>query len=167
MLYLNVDGLTNLAIAEGTVCRFTRVVGSGLEGMASELAERRSIALAEARALLAAVDLGAPAPAEQELAQPHETDEEVGSAEDAEPAQAPGEGEPPVSPEEAEESERAMSYEELTAVESVPARAGAAIGRGSVDGARERHPRHLRRGPQLARLPPLPGGRRRGLARRA
>ena len=57
MLYLNVDGLTNLAIAEGTVCRFTRVVGSGLEGMAGELAERRSIALAEARALLAAVDL--------------------------------------------------------------------------------------------------------------
>ena len=45
VLYLNVDGLTNLAIAEGTVCRFTRVVGSGLEGMASELAERRSIAL--------------------------------------------------------------------------------------------------------------------------
>ena len=28
VLYLNVDGLTNLAIAEGTVCRFTRVVGS-------------------------------------------------------------------------------------------------------------------------------------------
>ena len=65
MLYLNVDGLTNLAIAEGTVCRFTRVVGGGLEGMAAELAERRGIALAEARSLLAAVDLAAPAPAEQ------------------------------------------------------------------------------------------------------
>ena len=25
VLYLNVDGLTNLAIAEGTICRFTRV----------------------------------------------------------------------------------------------------------------------------------------------
>src|SRR5271154_3935117 len=62
VLYLNVDGLSNLAIAEGAVCRFTRVVGSGLEGMASELAERRSIALTEARALLAAVDLSAPAP---------------------------------------------------------------------------------------------------------
>ena len=61
MLYLNVDGLTNLAIAEGTICRFTRVVGSGLEGMAGELAERRGIALTEARALLAAVDLTAPA----------------------------------------------------------------------------------------------------------
>ena len=40
VLYLNVDGLTNLAIAEGTICRFTRVVGGGLEGMAAELAER-------------------------------------------------------------------------------------------------------------------------------
>ncbi len=120
VLYLNVDGLTNLAIAEGTVCRFTRVVGSGLEGMASELAERRGIALTEARALLAAVDLNTPAPAEQELAPPHGTDDEVGSAADAEPAQAHGEGEQPLSAEEAEESERAMSYEELAAVESVP-----------------------------------------------
>jgi type IV pilus assembly protein PilM len=64
VLYLNVDGLTNLAIAEGTVCRFTRVVGSGLEGMAGELAERRSIALTEARALLFAIDLAAPVAAE-------------------------------------------------------------------------------------------------------
>src|ERR1700730_9339257 len=61
VLYLNVDGLTNLAIAEGKVCRFTRVVGSGLEGMASEIAERRGIAIAEARELLGAVDLSAPA----------------------------------------------------------------------------------------------------------
>ncbi len=30
VLYLNVGGLTNMAIAEGTVCRFTRVVGGGL-----------------------------------------------------------------------------------------------------------------------------------------
>jgi type IV pilus assembly protein PilM len=57
VLYLNVDGLTNLAIAEGSVCRFTRVVGSGLEGMAIELAERRGIALVEARELLAAANL--------------------------------------------------------------------------------------------------------------
>ncbi len=41
VLYLNVDGLTNMAIAEGTICRFTRVVGGGIEAMASELAERR------------------------------------------------------------------------------------------------------------------------------
>ncbi len=65
VLYLNVDGLTNLAIAEGSVCRFTRVVGSGLEGMAVELAERRAIALTEARELIGAVDLteASPAPA--------------------------------------------------------------------------------------------------------
>ncbi len=62
VLYLNVDGLTNLAIAEGKICHFTRVVGSGLEGMASELAERRGIALTEARELLAAADLTVPAP---------------------------------------------------------------------------------------------------------
>jgi type IV pilus assembly protein PilM len=68
VLYLNVDGLTNLAIAEGQVCRFTRVVGAGLEGMAGEIAERRGIAIAEARELLAAVHLQAPA--EREHAAP-------------------------------------------------------------------------------------------------
>ena len=57
VLYLNVDGLTNMAIAEGTICRFTRVVGGGIEAMASELAERRSIPLVDARVLIAAVDL--------------------------------------------------------------------------------------------------------------
>ena len=68
VLYLNVDGLTNMAIAEGTLCRFTRVVGGGIEAMASQLAERRSIPLVEARALIAAVDLTlqpAPEPAAQ------------------------------------------------------------------------------------------------------
>ncbi len=57
VLYLNVGGLTNMAIAEGLVCRFTRVVGGGLEAMASDVAERRGIPLVEARALLAALDL--------------------------------------------------------------------------------------------------------------
>jgi type IV pilus assembly protein PilM len=60
MLYLNVGGLTNMAIAEGSVCRFTRVVGGGLEAMASEIAERRGIPLVEARALLASYDLSSP-----------------------------------------------------------------------------------------------------------
>ena len=128
VLYLNVDGLTNLAIAEGTVCRFTRVVGSGLEGMASELAERRSIALTEARALLAAVDLNAPAPVEQDTSLPEETDPEAaaeepeagGGAEEPEGERAPGESGQPQSREEADENELAMSYEELAAVESGP-----------------------------------------------
>jgi len=58
-LYLNVGGLTNLAIAEGLACRFTRMVSGGLESMASELAARHSVALSEARELLCEVDLGA------------------------------------------------------------------------------------------------------------
>ncbi len=60
VVYLNVDGLTNLAIAEGTVCRFTRVVGGGLEGMAVELAERLGMPLIDARNRLLTVDLSAP-----------------------------------------------------------------------------------------------------------
>ena len=38
VLYLSVGGLTNLAVAEGTTCLFTRVVGGGLEAIAVELA---------------------------------------------------------------------------------------------------------------------------------
>jgi type IV pilus assembly protein PilM len=80
VLYLNVDGLTNMAIAEGTVCRFTRVVGGGLEAMASELAERRGIAVADARASIATAELAAqPAPVEEipPVAQPALPDEDV------------------------------------------------------------------------------------------
>lgn len=75
VLYLNVGGLTNMAIAEGTACRFTRVAAGGLESMAIAVAERNGIPLVQARDLLAAVDLSiqpatvvteqAPAPAEQ------------------------------------------------------------------------------------------------------
>jgi type IV pilus assembly protein PilM len=75
VLYLNVDGLTNLAIAEGQVCRFTRVVGSGLEGMASEIAERRGVAIAEARALLRTVDLSSSTA--EGPATPHDAQTEV------------------------------------------------------------------------------------------
>jgi type IV pilus assembly protein PilM len=57
VLYLNVGGLTNMAIAEGLVCRFTRVVGAGLEAMAAEVAERRGIPLVQARELVAACNL--------------------------------------------------------------------------------------------------------------
>jgi type IV pilus assembly protein PilM len=95
VLYLNVDGLTNLAIAEGTVCRFTRVVGGGLEGLASELAERRGIALTEARALLAAVDLEPP---EAVQASPVETSPNMpGVAEYAQNMPQAGEEDPNVS----------------------------------------------------------------------
>jgi type IV pilus assembly protein PilM len=56
VLYLNVDGLTNMAIADGATCRFTRVLGRGLEAMAGELAERRGIPLEDARELLVSAD---------------------------------------------------------------------------------------------------------------
>jgi type IV pilus assembly protein PilM len=59
VLYLNVGGLTNIAIAEGTACRFTRVAAGGLESMAIAVAERNGIPLVQARDLLAAVDLSA------------------------------------------------------------------------------------------------------------
>ncbi len=59
VLYLNVDGLTNMAIAEGSVCRFTRVVGGGLEAMASDLAARLSVPVDEARTQISSADLTA------------------------------------------------------------------------------------------------------------
>ena len=67
VLYLNVGGLTNMAIAEGTLCRFTRVVGGGLEAMASEIAERRGIPLVAARVVLAEFDLPHPGAASQAM----------------------------------------------------------------------------------------------------
>jgi type IV pilus assembly protein PilM len=134
VLYLNVDGLTNLAIAEGTACRFTRVVGGGLEAMASEIAERRSIALAEARALVGAADLRASAleqsgeSARMEHATEHQMEQEQPMEQDD--VEAVGEApqnveahssalESPLTPEQAEENERAMSYEELADLEAV------------------------------------------------
>jgi type IV pilus assembly protein PilM len=59
VLYLNVDGLTNVAIAEGTVCHFTRVLGGGIEEIVAELAERLGMPLEHARSLIADVDLTA------------------------------------------------------------------------------------------------------------
>ncbi len=114
VLYLNVDGLTNLAIAEGTVCRFTRVVGSGLEGMASELAERRSIALTEARTLLAAVDINAPAPGGSGISSAQPDPLEVAAPA---PELAQGDGEEPNGGQDTDESEAAVSYEDPAALE--------------------------------------------------
>ncbi len=85
VLYLNVDGLTNLAIADGPVCIFTRVVGSGLEGMAADLAERRGIPVATARALIAQCDLQAAVSAPEAPVQAPEADEEAASEEEASP----------------------------------------------------------------------------------
>jgi type IV pilus assembly protein PilM len=61
-VYVNVGGITNLAIATGTTCVFTRVIPYGIESVAGELAERRGLTLEHAHGwlrhvgLLAAVD---------------------------------------------------------------------------------------------------------------
>ena len=135
VVYLNVDGLTNLAIAEGTICRFTRVVGGGLEGMAGELAERLSIPLPDARTLLMAVDLNAPLAVEQapvafeEMAPQTPAPEWPSSAEamlgDAPEEVVSGEQsvpslETPVAPEEHDALEHAMSFTEMSAAEHAP-----------------------------------------------
>jgi type IV pilus assembly protein PilM len=136
VVYLNVDGLTNLAIAEGTICRFTRVVGGGLEGMAGELAERLSIPLPDARTLLLAVDLNAPVALEQgpvalEEMAPQAPAPEWPSSTEAMLADAPEEVasdeqpvpslEMPGTPAEHDAVEHAMSYAEMSAAEHAPA----------------------------------------------
>lgn len=119
VLYLNVDGLTNLAIAEDTVCRFTRVIGSGLEGMAGELAVRRGISVSDAHSLLAAVDLTSAPPSE---ADPAPAEEPAAESQDVEELESELHSDPESLDEEAHEArERAMSYEELSAIEHAPA----------------------------------------------
>jgi type IV pilus assembly protein PilM len=56
-LYMSVGGVTNLAVAVGTTCVFTRVVAHGTESMASELAERRGLTLEHAHGWLKHVGL--------------------------------------------------------------------------------------------------------------
>jgi type IV pilus assembly protein PilM len=68
-LYVNVDGLTNIAIAEGTTCLFTRAASVGVESMAAELAARVETSLDDARSRVANVDLAAEPDAESVDAQ--------------------------------------------------------------------------------------------------
>src|SRR4051794_3742321 len=49
VLYLAVGGLTNLAVAKGTTCLFTRASGGGSEALAIELAETCQLTLDHAR----------------------------------------------------------------------------------------------------------------------
>jgi type IV pilus assembly protein PilM len=56
-LYVNVGGVTNLAVAVGPTCVFTRVVAHGLESVAGELSERRALTLEHAHAWLKHVGL--------------------------------------------------------------------------------------------------------------
>ena len=59
-VYVNVGGITNLAIAEGTTCVFTRVIPSGIEWIATELAERRGLTLDHAHGWLKHVGMLTP-----------------------------------------------------------------------------------------------------------
>jgi len=56
-LYVSVGGVTNIAVAVGTTCVFTRVVAHGSETMATELAERRGLTLEHAHGWLKHVGL--------------------------------------------------------------------------------------------------------------
>lgn len=60
VLYLSVGGLTNLAVAQGRSCLFTRSSGGGLETLAVELAERKKLTLEHARGWLGHVGLEEP-----------------------------------------------------------------------------------------------------------
>lgn len=51
-LYVSAGGVTNLAVAVGSTCVFTRVVPYGTESMAGELAERRGLTLEHAHGWL-------------------------------------------------------------------------------------------------------------------
>jgi type IV pilus assembly protein PilM len=59
-VYVAVGGLTNLAIANGVTCVFTRVIQHGTESLAASLAERRGLTLEHAHGWLTHVGLRAP-----------------------------------------------------------------------------------------------------------
>jgi type IV pilus assembly protein PilM len=59
-LYCNLGDVTNLAVAQGDACEFTRVSAFGVEGIAQRLAERRGLTLDHARQWLIHVGLERP-----------------------------------------------------------------------------------------------------------
>jgi len=60
VLYVNVAGLTNIAVAHGYTCLFTRTVAGGFDGLAGELAERCGLTMQHARQWLMHVGLVTP-----------------------------------------------------------------------------------------------------------
>jgi type IV pilus assembly protein PilM len=61
VLYCNLSDVTNLAVARGSTCLFTRISSFGVEVIAQQLAERRSLASEHARQWLVHVGLEKPA----------------------------------------------------------------------------------------------------------
>jgi type IV pilus assembly protein PilM len=60
VLYMNVAGLTNVAVANQAGCLFTRAAAGGLSAIVATLAERRSLTLEHARMWLGHVGLETP-----------------------------------------------------------------------------------------------------------
>ncbi|HEX6024358.1 MAG TPA: pilus assembly protein PilM [Solirubrobacter sp.] len=60
VLYINVAGLTNVAVANAQGCLFTRASGGGVEAIAHALAEKRGLTLEHARQWMTHVGLVAP-----------------------------------------------------------------------------------------------------------
>ncbi len=58
--YASIGGITNLAVASGTTCVFTRTIAHGTESIATELAERRALTLEHAHQWLSHVGLERP-----------------------------------------------------------------------------------------------------------
>jgi type IV pilus assembly protein PilM len=58
--YVSIGGITNLAVANGTTCVFTRTIANGTESFAGELAERRALTLEHAHQWLRHVGLEEP-----------------------------------------------------------------------------------------------------------
>jgi len=96
VLYLSIGGLTNLAIAAGGTCEFTRVITSGIDQVVGEVAARAGLPFADARRAVAAVSEGvmlprselasSPPPAEPESSPPALGSHEAVSDETAEVA---------------------------------------------------------------------------------
>ena len=61
VLYCNLGDVTNLAVARGSTCLFTRISPFGVEAIAQRLAERRTLNLEHARQWLVHVGLERPA----------------------------------------------------------------------------------------------------------
>jgi type IV pilus assembly protein PilM len=59
-LHCNLGDVTNLAVARGSTCLFTRVSPFGVEGIAQKLAERRGLTLEHARQWLSHVGVERP-----------------------------------------------------------------------------------------------------------
>jgi type IV pilus assembly protein PilM len=67
VLYLSIGGLTNLAIARGSTCQFTRVITTGVEQIVAEVATNAGLPLSDARKLIVGA-AGAEADKPQEVA---------------------------------------------------------------------------------------------------